>query len=156
MYLPFENQDEVTQILQQIPQVNFKQYSPEVSDSDKGNVVLRKANYAGFKKDLQSASGVICNSGFELISECLHIGLPILTKPLNGQMEQHSNALALEQLNYAKVVKSLSLTSIKQWCLADKTTITKPLPDVAGAIADAIVNAQWQNPQFLSDKLWAQ
>ena len=141
-------------ILQQIPNVHFKQYAPNISDEDKGNVALRKSNYAGFKQDLQTASGVICNSGFELISECLHIGVPILTKPLNGQMEQHSNALALEQLQYAEVVKTLSLANIQQWCLSDKKTVTKPLPDVAGAIADAIVNSQWHNPQQLSDKLW--
>ena len=154
VYLPFENQQQITTLLQQIPEVNFLQYSPELSDQSCANVELRKTNYAGFKADLQSASGVICNSGFELISECLHLGLPLLTKPLNGQMEQHSNALALQQLNYATVVDALNLANIQNWCRQTNPQVTKPLPDVAGAIAEAIVNHRWHNAKQLSSALW--
>ena len=51
--------------------------------------------------------GVICNTGFELISECLQWGKPVLTRPLAKQMEQLSNAAALEQLGYATTMQAL-------------------------------------------------
>ena len=154
VYLPFENQQKITTMLQQVPNVNFLQYSPELTDEAQANVQLRKTNYAGFKADLQLASGVICNSGFELISECLHLGLPLLTKPLNGQMEQHSNALALQQLNYATVVDRLTTVNIQAWCSQVNNQVVKPLPDVAAAIANAIVKNQWQDAKQLSTELW--
>lgn len=154
VYLPFENQADITRLLQQIPEQKFVQYSPELTDQQQQNVSLKKTNYNGFKDDLMHASGVICNSGFELISECLHLGLPVLTKPLKGQMEQHSNALALSQLNYATVIKTLSVENIKTWCNTKTDGVTKTLPDVAGAIADAIVNDRWQDTKQLNKKLW--
>ncbi|MGJ8693225.1 MAG: MJ1255/VC2487 family glycosyltransferase [Thalassotalea sp.] len=154
VYLPFEDQTQVTAMLTQIPNVNFVQYSPDLSNQTKANVETRTTNYLGFKKDLVAASAVICNSGFELISECLHLGLPILTKPLNGQMEQHSNALALQQLQHATVVKALTLENIARWCQEQIKPNAKPLPDVAGAIAHAIVNNQWRDAKPLSAQLW--
>lgn len=154
VYLPFENQSWITALLQQIPDINFVQYSPELEDKKDNNVQCYKTNYHGFKNDLTQAHGVICNSGFELISECLHIGLPILTKPLNGQMEQHSNALALQQLNYASVINELSLKSIIAWLATKKAPKAQPLPDVAAAIAQAIVTGNWQNANVLNKRLW--
>ena len=60
-----------------------------------------------FKLDLRASAGVICNAGFELISECLQWGKPVLTRPLAGQMEQRSTAEALRQLGYATVLGKL-------------------------------------------------
>lgn len=154
VYLPFENQQWITSILQQIPDVSFVQYSPELNDKKEKNVQCYKTNYHGFKKDLTQAHGVICNSGFELISECLHIGLPILTKPLNGQMEQHSNALALKQLNYADVIDDLSPKNIVNWIAEKKAPTAQPIPDVAAAITKAIINNQWHDVKTLNKQLW--
>lgn len=154
VYLPFEDQHLITQMLKAIPEQKFVQYSPELKDANELNVALRKTNYLGFKEDLKNASAVICNSGFELISECLHLGLPILTKPLNGQMEQHSNALALEQLNYATVVKTLSSEKIATWCQNKLQPTATPLPNVAAEIAKAIANNHWQDAHKLSSQLW--
>ena len=155
IYLPFEEQAKITELLQQIPNVKFIQYAPNLSENQFGNVETKKTNYAGFKADLTNAAGVICNSGFELISECLHLGLPILTKPLTGQMEQHSNALALKQLAYAYVIDELTYEQINHWCKNKVKPSAKPLPDVAGEIARAIANNQWHNTTHLHNKLWA-
>lgn len=67
----------------------------------------RTANIARFKSDLASARGVVCNCGFELISECLHWRKPVLTRPLAKQMEQLSNGAALETLHYATVMRQI-------------------------------------------------
>ena len=154
VYLPFENQTQITALLQNMPEVNFIQYSPELHDATEGNVTTCKTNYLGFKSDLLAASGVITNCGFELISECLHLGLPILTKALNGQMEQESNALALQQLEYATVVKTLTLATINNWYHNKSEISPKPIPDVAAAIANSIANNQWQNTTNLNTLLW--
>ncbi|MFD2165536.1 MJ1255/VC2487 family glycosyltransferase [Thalassotalea euphylliae] len=154
IYLPFENQKLVTQVLNQLPNVNFIQYSPELIDGHQGNVALRKTSYQAFKNDLVSARGVICNSGFELISECLHLGLPILTKPLNGQMEQHSNALALEQLNYAKVTSEISLPIVSQWLEKMNVPQARPLPNVAKSIAEWVAQGAKDSHQQLGKSLW--
>ncbi len=99
VYLPFENQSAVTELLNDYcPGYRFVQYSPDVSDSKVGNCLLRKSCLRGFKKDLDNSAGVICNAGFELISECLALGLPVLAKPVKGQMEQLSNARSLQLL----------------------------------------------------------
>lgn len=153
VYLPFENQQFITQILQQFPDKKFVQYAPTLSDQEIGNVSVRKTSLA-FKNDLKSASGVICNSGFELISECLHLGLPILTKPLNGQMEQYSNALALQELNYATVVETLSKENLSHWFESKKTPKPRPLPNVAKAITELIVSGKWQEYHALNKRLW--
>ena len=50
---------------------------------------------------------MISNAGFELLAECLHMRIPILVKPVKGQMEQHSNACALQQLGWGDTLETL-------------------------------------------------
>lgn len=154
VYLPFENQKAIAQLLRRFPATQFIQYSPDLYNAQAGNIALRQTCHLGFKRDLTHADGVICNSGFELISECLHIGIPILTKALNGQMEQHSNALALKQLKYADVIDDLTVDNIEHW-LAHKTCANlPPLPNVAKAIATLIANNNWQTLNHKTLNLW--
>lgn len=134
VYLPFEDQQAVINMLNHVTEHQFVLYAQELVDGEVANVQTRTTSYQGFKEDLKRASAVICNSGFELNSECIHLGIPILTKPIAGQMEQESNALALEQLGFAKAVGTLSASIIKQW-LADKQEQTvNTFPDVAQLI----------------------
>ncbi|RLQ23560.1 hypothetical protein DWB85_03145 [Seongchinamella sediminis] len=79
VYLPFEDQDAVSRLLQGFPQRRFVQYSAAITDEVRGNVTRRKADIDGFKQHLASSAGVICSSGFELISECLQWRKPVLT-----------------------------------------------------------------------------
>ncbi|MEL7451675.1 MAG: MJ1255/VC2487 family glycosyltransferase, partial [Pseudomonadota bacterium] len=102
VYLPFEDQDKVTELLHRFQGIQFVQYSPELVDAQSSNVALRKASFDKFKVDLAASSGVICNAGFELISECLQWRKPVLAKPLHGQMEQLSNAQALDELGLSQ------------------------------------------------------
>jgi uncharacterized protein (TIGR00661 family) len=68
-----------------------------------------------FQQDLQTCGGVICNSGFELVSEALELGKNILVKPVFGQAEQISNALALTKLGYGSSMNTLDSSVVKQW-----------------------------------------
>lgn len=154
VYLPFENQKEITRLLKRFPATQFIQYSPDLFNAQAGNVALRQTSHLSFKQDLTHADGVICNSGFELISECLHIGIPILTKALHGQMEQHSNALALKQLKYADVIDELSVDNIEHWLTHKASANLPPLPNVAKAIATLIANNNWQAFNNKTLNLW--
>ncbi len=154
VYLPFENQQHITEILQQLKPYQFIQYSSELKDTNLGNVALRKANHHGFKNDLCGARGVICNTGFELNSECLHLGIPVLTRPLSGQMEQLSNAKALQQLGYAEVMNTVNVDSITQWLQKEHKQLPRKMPDVANHLVNWILGGEWHRHAELSHSLW--
>jgi len=154
VYLPFENQNFVQSMLEHIKGYHFYIYSPELDDADNGHIHLRKTSYRGFKKDLTSATGVISNSGFELISECLYLGLQILTKPQAAQMEQQSNAAALEKLGYATTSHSLTTDTIETWLHTLDRRERVMYPDVAGAIVDWIVDGRKKSINDLCSELW--
>ena len=95
VYLPFEDSSRVIDVLHQCPEQHFKLFGPALPEAVSGNVHLHPARVAPFKHALASCSGVVCNSGFELVSECLQWHKPVLTRPLRGQLEQLANAMAL-------------------------------------------------------------
>jgi len=154
VYLPLENQMAVTALLNQFTDHRFILYAPSLEDHEQGNTLLRKNCLEGFRRDLVGASGVICNTGFALISECLHMGLPVLTKPLAGQMEQLSNASALEQLGLAYVMETLSEPTIKKWLVQDQPP--SHYPNVAKALVDWVLAGDWGNASLetMKAQLW--
>lgn len=154
VYLPFEDQDSVTETLRQFPAQQFIQYAPSLDNATLGNVIRRRADFNGFKRHLASSGGVICNSGFELISECLQWRKPVLTKPLAGQMEQHSNAMALEQLGYAKTTHKISPETLAAWLATPHVTTNIRFPNVAEALAHWLVNGCDEPVASLSERLW--
>jgi uncharacterized protein (TIGR00661 family) len=154
VYLPFEDQEAVTAILQAFPQRRFIQYATTLNDAERGNVSRRRADIDGFKRDLAACCGVICNSGFELISECLQWRKPVLTKPLDGQMEQHSNALALHQLGYATTTTVLDAQVLGDWLASPHVTVDIQFPDVAAAIASWLATGCQLSPASLGERLW--
>ena len=155
VYLPFEDQNATTTWLGGFSDQAFIQYSPEVSDGVQGNVVRRKANIHGFKRDLAAAKGVICNTGFELISECLQWKKPVLTRPLAKQMEQLSNAAALEQLGYATTMQSLETQKARTWFDAIPKAPDVYFKDVAGALAEWLARGASTPVAKLSKQLWS-
>ena len=154
VYLPFEDQDAVTQLLRQFPNQRFIQYVGKLPPGVMGNVVRKPASITTFKHDLAASTGVVCNSGFELISECLQWHKPVLTKPLQGQMEQLSNAYALELLGYARVTDSLDEASLARWLSQPLASPVIAFPDVAQRLADWLVGGCTESVATLSQALW--
>lgn len=154
VYLPFEDQAEVTRWLQQFPEVRFKQYANGLVDSEQHNVSRRAANIKGFKADLASCRGVICNSGFELISECLQWHKPVLTRPLKGQMEQLSNAAALESLGYATIMYQLDDDLARHWLTNPKQPPAVHFADVASRLARWLAEGAIEPVDRLCAELW--
>ena len=77
-----------------------------------GNVELRAFSAAGFVDDLRTARAVIGGGGFSLMSECVHLGVPMLAEPLRGQFEQELNARYLEHLGYGGFSPELDEASV--------------------------------------------
>lgn len=154
VYLPFEDQGGVTALLQRFPEFHFVQYSPDLQDGEAGNVSLRKTNLHGFRTDLTHAEAVICNAGFELVSECLHIGIPTLVKPVKGQMEQHSNAFALQQLGWGSAIDDLTEANLRTWLCGERRAMALQYPDVAAALTDWVLDGDWHDKSALWETLW--
>lgn len=150
VYLQFEDKKTIHDLLIKLPQAKFVVYGFDI-DEGYPNIVYKKASRDGFIEDLKNCNGVICNSGFELISEALVMGKKILTKPVIGQMEQHSNALALNVLGYATVVNSFNLLDINLWLLSTYSRTIK-YPNVAKIVVDNITDLQSMD----IDTIWKQ
>ncbi len=154
VYLPFENSLEVLAILGRYSNFEFYIYHPDVQHTDNGNMHQRPISRTGFKQDLLSSSRVITNSGFELISECLQLGIAVLSKPLHGQVEQLANAAALEHLGYADVIHDLDAKVIAAWLHARKPGIQLTYPDVSTRLAAWIAGSCKESVADLAQILW--
>jgi uncharacterized protein (TIGR00661 family) len=159
VYLPFEEQSVLRDMLGKIPDTEFYLYGQTGMNIDEGNIHIRKPSLLGFKQDLKEAGAVISNAGFELVSECIHLGKSMLIKPLSGQMEQKSNAKALHELGLASVMHQLEQKVIEQWLTLEEQMPNNPIPDVADKLTDWIIDGKWRKPDNLielSNALWQQ
>ena len=153
VYLPFEDQAAVVEMLQQFPGQSFRVYSGTASAGEHGNVTLCRIGRKPFIEDLASSRGVICNAGFSLVSEALHLGKKVLVKPLTGQVEQESNALALEQLKLGRWMHTLCADSVREF-LAMTAIAPCNFPQIIGPLADWISAGHWDQPETLLQQLW--
>ena len=86
VYLPFEPIDVIRDQLHILSEHKFICFHPsiQVAEKDK-NIHWQPLSTHTFTSYLVTCSGVISNSGFELSTECLALGKPLLMKPLKGQ-----------------------------------------------------------------------
>ena len=153
VYLGFESPAEVIPLLQRFPRQKFVYYGDFGKPLEDRNVSLRPLSVQGFKQDIAQSRGVICNAGFELASEALYLGKSLLVKPLQGQMEQLSNALALERLGLGQRMQTLNEEAISRWL--DTAPVPEcHYPDVAEAIVNWLLKPQRPTVQQLADSLW--
>lgn len=158
VYLPFEDVNQVVQLLRRFRRHQFFVYSPTVPhdwDEKPENVHVRQLSRAGFQHDFSDCAGVICNSGFELTSEALYTGKKLLVKPLQGQMEQLSNALALELLQLGQVMQSLDAATIETW-LEQSKAVRVTYPDVAQAVVEWLLEGELHVNKSWVDRIWDQ
>jgi len=154
VYLPFEDPLQFRATLENINDFEFYIYHPDLNNEDDGHLHTRAISRNGFKTDLLDARQIIANSGFELISECLYIGKSILTKPLQGQMEQLSNARALEELDYATVIDRLDENKIRTWLHQNNSIVKVTYPNVAHRLARWIADGRPDTLEALTTEMW--
>lgn len=160
VYLPFENLQHLIATLQQLPAYRFEIYHPEaLSDAVAGNVHIFKPGRHQFQQAMARCGGVIGNAGFELASEALQSGVPLLVKPLHGQVEQLSNVMNLKLLGLAESMDTVDAKAITHW-LEKRSPRQVNYPDVATAVARWIAQHKQSKPQQsladLSSSLWRQ
>ena len=97
---------------------------------------------------------MLSNAGFELISEALQLKKRIMVKPLQGQMEQQSNALALQQLRLATRSDTLNSSIVANWLGSQSSQQFVHYPNVAKAICDWLLADTPTDVATLSKQLW--
>ncbi len=156
VYLPFEDINQIQQLLSHFPEQPFICYHPDITlDQKEGNINWRKPSKAGFQQDLFSCHGVIANGGFELSSECLQLGKKILIKPLLGQYEQTSNRITLEQMQRCMSMNTLDPETLRAW-LPTESPHPIGYPSNPDTFIDWLLEENWYETQSLCDALWQQ
>jgi len=153
VYLPHDNVDQICRALQLYTEYEFFVYARVDKATDDGNMHVRPFSRDGFHRDLSDCSGVICNSGFGLLSEAIQYGKKILTLPQVGQAEQESNAEILEYLGLGIVIDSLQSERLAQW-LALPMPEPKVFPDLATILAEWIAAGCNRTVQSVVDDAW--
>ncbi len=153
VYLNFEDMHQVLELLQRFPRHRFRYFARVEEGFTRGNVEVRPISRAAFLEDMARCAGVFCNAGFTLASEALHLGLKLLVKPLLVQVEQESNALALEQLGKGTVMHRLDADIIGRW-LDSPPPQPMVFPDVTTHVIDWLHNGAEEPVERLSARMW--
>ncbi|TXR53763.1 MJ1255/VC2487 family glycosyltransferase [Reinekea thalattae] len=152
VYLPFEKSQQVLSVLMQFEHP-FIYHCGDIAPGEYGNVLVRGFSRDGFKDSLHSTDGVICNAGFELASEALSLGRKIMVKPLKGQMEQASNALALSQLGLGLSTTKINPQAIERF-LASARHSQVNYSDVPALLAQWLLKYPQQSVESLVQQAW--
>jgi len=153
VYLPFESLSDIAGFLRPFRDHRFFVYCRCQAPHRRGNLELRPFSREGFVKDLGECNGVICNAGFSLVSEALHLGKKVLVKPLAGQIEQSSNAKALQRLALGSVMQALETGAVGKWLQLPQPR-PQNYPDVIDPVAKWIDSGDWASPLDLARSLW--
>ena len=154
VYLAFEPLGRLVPLLKQFPGHRFHVYRKVPEEQRDQNVRVRPISRLKFVADLGRCAGVITNAGFTLASECLHLGIALLVQPIDGHLEQESNALALEHLGPGTVTRRLSRQDLSAW-LAKPAPTPQRYPDVTAALVRWLDAGAVESLGTLSQRLWA-
>jgi uncharacterized protein (TIGR00661 family) len=155
VYLPFEEIHSIIHLLRRFKTFQFHVYSAFTTQEKPDHIHIKQLSRSGFQHDFRDCSGVICNAGFELASEALQMGKKLLVKPLRGQMEQLSNAMALEQIQLGAVMPDLDPTSVDFWLKHGKA-VKVTYPDVAKAVVQWLLKGEWKIHNGWIKEVWEQ
>jgi uncharacterized protein (TIGR00661 family) len=153
VYLPFEEVDDIDALLRPFDAYRFFIYGKVPEDREDGHLSFRSYSRDGFLHDLMECGGVVCNAGFELPGEALHLGKKMLLRPLDGQIEQESNALAMVELGYGMAMHHLDPAVLEEWL--DRPGGT-PLnySRTVDYIAEWIASGRWDDLRTFTDAAW--
>jgi len=112
VYQSATTQSNLVPLLQELPEQEFRVYGFN-KEENHDNVQLRAFSEQGFIEDLASASAVITNGGFSLISEAVYLRKPICAIPIPAQFEQFLNAVEVEKLGYGRHFTALTVDNVK-------------------------------------------
>jgi uncharacterized protein (TIGR00661 family) len=154
VYLPFEDNADIVRELRDITSHQFYIYGTKEPTADNRHLHHREYSRDGFLDDLTDCDAVVCNAGFELPGEALHLGKRLLVKPLYGQLEQKSNALALARLGFGTSMERLDAEVIDKWLTTAPRLLPMNYPRTAEQIAKWIDAGHWHTVDSLARLLW--
>ena len=155
IYLPFEDQQYIIQLLAPLKNFEFFIYSPDATPSYHAHIHCKPLSLTGFQRDLSDCAGIICNAGFELASEALQLGKKLLVKPVHAQMEQASNAAALSVLGYGHMMPTVDAMRIEQWLYEDKA-LRVAYPNTANHLVQWIKNGMPTVDRLWYNRIWSE
>lgn len=94
------NADHLIATLKKLPW-RFKAYGTGRTMVD-GNVECCPFSETRFVDDLRTARCVVAGGGYSLMGEAVHLHVPLLSIPIQGQYEQELNARSLQRLGYGR------------------------------------------------------
>ncbi len=153
VYLPFEDQQDVINLLAKFTNFTFHLYSPVPVASKFDHIICYPLSREGFQQNLTDCEGIISNSGFELASEALQLGKKILAKPIHGQMEQLANGAALAHTGYGHVMSDLDASIIERW-LHNDHAVRITYPDTAKIVVQWIKDGMPEMNQDFIEAIW--
>ncbi len=153
VYLPFEDQNIVINLLSPFKDFEFHLYSPELAESSFEHIICHPLSRTQFQENLMDSGGIISNAGFELASEALQLGKKILAKPLHSQMEQISNAKALHQLGYGQTMNDMDASIIEKW-LYDERAVQITYPNIAAVLVKWILEGMPEMNADFIESVW--
>ncbi len=110
VYQTADSYNQLLPLLKKLP-FEFRVYGLKREDRD-GNITLRPFSEQGFVDDLRTARAVIAGGGYSLMGECVHLHVPMLSVPIEGQYEQELNARYLQKLGYGRFTPQLDETVV--------------------------------------------
>ena len=153
VYLPHDAPEGLAKTLGAYSDFEFHIYAAVDEPHVQNNIFIKPFSREGFHKDLASCAGVICNSGFGLLSEAVQYGKKVLTLPQKGQVEQESNAEVLESLGLGVVIYDLASDKVATW-LELPSPLPKRYPDLAAMLAAWIADGCKESVSDLADTVW--
>ncbi|MGR8979561.1 MAG: MJ1255/VC2487 family glycosyltransferase [Gammaproteobacteria bacterium] len=154
VYLPFEQPRDVIRLLSPYREYEFHLFSPVTVESPFEHIRFHPLSREGFKKAVYDCAGIITNAGFETPSESLQLGKKILVKPLHSQMEQMSNAAALHDLGYGRVMSDLNRFQIEHW-LQEDSAVQISYPNTARLVVEWIQNGMPDFDNKYIEDIWS-
>jgi uncharacterized protein (TIGR00661 family) len=107
------NADALLAVLKQLPW-RFKAYGTGRTGTE-GNVECCAFSEKGFVDDLRTARCVVAGGGYSLMGEAVHLHVPLLSIPVQGQYEQELNARYLELLGYGRFADVAEVETIRSF-----------------------------------------
>jgi len=153
VYFPFESVETLIDLFMPFSNFRFQIFHNVETTTVCRHITVHPISKKNFRRQFNACGGVICGAGFELPSEALSQQKKLLVSPLAGQTEQHSNASALDQLDYAMVCNKFDRNVIIEWLRFGEANHL-PRIDVADSIAEWIALGRKTPIEVIAASLW--
>lgn len=106
VYLPAYSDEVLIKELSQLPDVPFQIFSKHSKTAYKvKNISIEPIHNQKFNESLSACEGLLTGAGFEAPAEAMFLGKKVLVIPMQGQYEQHCNAVGAIKLGAAFAIK---------------------------------------------------